>query len=207
MGVGDTQSTMDPTADHNHGFHRAVVVKFFAPGQKWDPVILRHGYTTVGAKKFEFEPIECSGAGFSVAQADWLYFGIHDLDNQRRRYFAHIGGSGALDVPFMPTISFSAQHGGATVPFTSNWGIPELEGFEGESTLFQDAGVTVGKHNFLGNARLSWKPKALLDRGVTNATLVIPFNFSRGLGISFSSLGKGWIKIMPPSFRPTIYSR
>ena len=207
MGVGDTQAGLYSSPDHNHGFDRAVVVRFFSPGKKYEPEVVRRGYTTVGAKKFVFEPIECSGAGFSVAQADWMYFGIHDLDNSRRRYFAHIGGSGALDAPFLPTISFSAQPGGATVPFTSDWGIPELEGFEGQSTLFQDAGATFGEHNFLGNARLSWKPKALLDRGITNVTLVIPFNFSRGLGISLSSLGKGWIRIMPPSFRPTIYSR
>lgn len=206
MGVGDSQSSPDWTRDKNHGFYRAVVVKFFAPPQKWDVVHLRHGSTTVGARRFEFEPVEMSGAGFGTAQADWMYFGIHDLDNHRRRYFAHVGGSVAFPTPG-PVISFSAQHGGSAVPFTTDpFGVLELEDFQGPSTLYQDAGATVLAHSVSGPMRLEWSPKAWTDRGY-GRNLSVGFSLSRGFSISLGSVGPGYVKIMDPSFRPTTYRR
>jgi hypothetical protein len=208
MGVGDSQSSMDSTRNHDHGFFRAVVVKFFAPPQKWSmPPELRHGITTVDATQFEFEPVEIAGAGLSRAQADWLYFGIHDLNNGRRRYFAHIGGSGTPPVSFAPAVSFYAEHAGRTVPFTSRpWGVADLEDFEGPSTLYQAIGATVGTHSIGGAMRLQWSPKAWRDHGYSQ-NLEVPFSFSSGFGISAGAVGPGYVKIMDPSFKPTIYSR
>jgi hypothetical protein len=183
-------------------------VKVFGPELKLtDPEPDRHGVTTVGARRFEFEPIELSGAGLFAGQADWMYFGIHDLVNGRRRYFAHIGGSVAFSVPGLPDISFSAQHGGSPVRFTTDpVGVLELEDFQGKSTLYQDAGATVVDKSVSGPMRLEWSPKAWTDRGI-GRNLVVQFDFSRGLGISLGSVGPGFVKIMGPSFKPTIYSR
>ena len=208
MGVGDSRSDPDPTPDHNHGFFRAVVVKLFDPDQgvKISKQELRHGYTTIDATHFEFEPVEIAGAGISRVGTDWLYFGIHDLDNHRRRYFAHIGGSGSPDLPFMPAISFSAQHSGPPVPFTSPWGIVELEDFEGLSYLIQAVGATVGTHNIWGDMRLKWHPKAWTERN-DHSLLDIHFSLSSGFGISAGSAGAGRVIIMGPHFKPTFYSR
>ena len=208
MGVGDSQSEPDPTPDRNHGFFRSVVVKFFAPPQKWDVKPLRHGSTTVDATQFEFEPIEIAGAGISRFGADWLYFGIHDLQNHRRRYFAHIGGSGSASLPFLPDISFYAEHhAGAPTPFTTHpWGVVDLEEFEGPSYLGQAIGATFGTHTILGALKLLWKPKVWTDRDYHHM-LEVPFSFSSGLGISGGSLGPGRVKIMGTSYKPATYSR
>lgn len=207
MGKGDSVSDPDPTADHNHGFFRAVVVKFFAPPQKWDPVKLRHGYTTVGARHFEFEAIENAGAGLSVYQRDALIFGIHDLDNHRWRYFGYTGNSGSVPIPKSPAISFSAEHHSVPVPFTTDVAVLEMDEFESDDAHTDaDPGVTLGDNSYGGTITLEWTPKTYKDHNLSKQ-LKISFSFGRGFGVGLMNSGWGKIRILDPSFRPTIYSR
>jgi hypothetical protein len=230
MGVGDTQSGADPTSDHNHGFFRAVEVKLYAQGAyTWkDPAPLRRGYTTAASNRFEFEAVEYASAdvshGAASVGANCLIFGIHDLENLRRRYYWFGGGEVGPSIPvssiekklppkvqvaskLMPPISFSAEHNSSPKKLTPAVPVVDMEDFVGDGTLTGQPGFTFADIISKGGSQtLSWVPKAHKDRGV-NTPLEVTFSFSRGFGLSLWSGGTGSVGLLGASFRPTVYSR
>ena len=175
----------------------------------------------------EYASADISRGAASVG-ANCLIFGIHDLQNRRRRYYWFGGGQVGASIPtpsgelreklqrklqrtvapeFMPPISFSAEHYSRPKAFTTSAPVVDMEDFVGDGTLTGQPGITIADIISKGGSQtLSWTPKAHKDRGL-NTPVEVTFSFSRGFGVSLWSGGAGVVRLLDPSFRPTVYSR
>jgi hypothetical protein len=227
---GDTESQDDPTPNRDHGFFRAVEVWLYTQGtyvKPPPPPPPPHNWTPLSSSRFQFEPQEIASGSLSVpgipggvlsAGLDWMFFGIHDMVNMRRRYFAYIGPQVGTSVPggksrisqwlsTLTAIGVSAQHEGSPVPFQTDTAFLDLEDFKGTGSLTASPGATAGTLSAGGSLMLTWTPEFYKRRFITNP-IRVPFSFKKGGGFGYSAsgnLGLGEVKILSPYFRPTVY--
>jgi hypothetical protein len=202
-GRGDSLSQDDATQDH--GFYRSVDVRLFAQGvHKYDPgPVLRHGYTTVSSRDFEFQAIENASASLVLFQADCMFFSIHDMRNHRLRYYSYVGAGASAPIPKFPDIMGGAGHGSRAVPFTTLIPFLEMEDFVGLGSITGSVGVAFG-NSVGGQVVFDMTPEAYARRSILTPVSV-SFSFSRGFGANLANVGGGKISMLSESFRPTVY--
>jgi hypothetical protein len=218
MGLGDSNSKSDPTG--NDGFFRAVEVKFFIskggfnPFPKPKPTPKPQPVPIKPTKSFLFQAIQVTSASLALkvsgAEIDTMEFAIRDQVNQRTRYYLFIGGAASIPTPdkidpllkkiLSLPIGVSVGRIGPQLPFITKDHITDMASFNGDASLIQKPGTSIGTKSLGGEIIFRFSPG-----GITDFSKSIHLEFTTSKGITtpgLGSVGKGVIVMLSTNHKP-----
>jgi hypothetical protein len=195
IGRGEEDSLGDETNDD--GYFRAVEVYVF--GFAPPPLRPRIEAKKPVRQRFAIRVVSAVSVGVGPAGADAVAFDIGEPKKGKWRRFWYTGASMNVSIKLPKAVPpISSGGSGRSVPFTTNLTTPpvELEDFEGEATLFNGPGVSLGPISVGGEMGLSIETARLKAKSAIVSPRVITMSNDTGLGLSFGGAGKGKLTLI-----------
>jgi hypothetical protein len=190
--LGEEQSLGDES--NNDGYFRAVEVYVygFAP----PPLRPRIEKRKAPRQSFAIRVVSAVSVGIGPAGADAVAFDIGEPRKGKWRRFWYTGASMNVSIKlpkFLPPVGVGGS--GKSVSFTTTRPC-ELEDFDGEATLFNGPGLSLGPISIGGEMGLSLESARLKAKQAIVVPRVLVMTNDTGLGLSFGGAGKGKLTLV-----------